>query len=98
MYYISDENKKRKRQKPSGYEGAGPDLLCELGPLSHLFYLQSKKAPPGWQKFAKEGKAGQRTIKKMIAECPLLPLPADYTQYLAERLALAVPPIYVARD
>jgi hypothetical protein len=98
MYYISDENKKRKRQKPSGYEGAGPDLLCELGHLSHLLYLHSKEAPPGWHKFATEGKAGPRTIKKMIAECPLLPLPADYTQYLAERLALAVPPIYVAQD
>ena len=98
MYYISDENKNRKRPKPEDYKGAGPDLLCELGPLRHLCYLISKDSPPGWRKFATEGKAGQRTIKKMIAECPLLPLPVDYTRYLAERLALAVPPIHVAQD
>jgi len=98
MYYIVDENKSRKRPKPDGYKGAGPDLLCELGPLRFVFYLTSKEAPPSWRKFVKEGKAGPRTIKKMITECVVLPLPVDYTQYLGERLALAVPPIYVAQD
>ena len=98
MYYIVDENKSHKRPKPDGYKGAGPDLLCELGPLRHLCSLTSKDAPPAWRKFSTEEKAGPRTIKKMIAECPLLPLPADYTQSLAQRLALAVPPIYVAQD
>lgn len=98
MYYIVDENKSRKRLKPDGYKGAAPDLLCELGPLRHVYYLTSKEAPPSWRKFVKEGKAGPRTIKKMITECVELPLPVDYTQYLAGRLALAVPPIYVAQD
>ncbi len=98
MYYIVDENKCRKRPKPRGYKGAGPDLLCELGPLRHLCYLISKEAPPAWRKFAKSGKADEKTIKKMIAECPSLPLPADYTEELANRLSLAVPPIYVAEE
>ena len=96
MYYIVDENKSRKRPKPSGYRGAGLDLLCELGPLRHFCYLISKEAPPAWRKFAKAGSADEKTIKKMIAECPSLPLPADYTNDLADRLALAVPPIYIA--
>jgi hypothetical protein len=96
MYYIVDENKSRKRQKPSGYKGAGPDLLCELGPLRHLCYLISKEAPPAWRKFAKAGTADEKTIKKMIAECPSLPLPADYTEDLAGRLTQAVAPIYIA--
>jgi hypothetical protein len=96
MYYIVDENKSRKRPKPSGYGGAGLDLLCELGPLRHFCYLISKEAPPAWRKFAKAGSADEKTIKKMIAECPSLPLPADYTNDLADRLALAVPPIYIA--
>jgi hypothetical protein len=96
MYYIVDENKSRKRKKPSGYKGAGPDLLCELGPLRHLCYLISEEAPPAWRKFAKAGKGDAKTIKKMIAEFPSLPLPADYTDDLADRLAQAVPPIYIA--
>ena len=66
MYYIVDENKSRKRPKPSGYGGAGLDLLCELGPLRHFCYLISKEAPPAWRKFAKAGSADEKTIKKMI--------------------------------
>jgi hypothetical protein len=93
MYYIVDENKSRKRKKPSVYKGAGPDLLCELGPLRHLCYLISEEAPPAWRKFAKAGKGDAKTIKKMIAEFPSLPLPADYTDDLADRLAQAVSPI-----
>jgi hypothetical protein len=58
--------------------------------------LISKEAPPAWRKFAKAGSADEKTIKKMIAECPSLPLPADYTDDLADRLAQAVPPIYIA--
>lgn len=98
MYYIVDENKSRKRPKPEDYKGAGPDLLCELGPLSHLCYLLSMDAPPAWRKFAKAGKADAKTIEKMIAECPSLPLPADYTDRLGQRLALAVPPIFISQD
>jgi len=97
MYYIVDENKSRKRPKPDDYRGAGPDLLCELGPLRHLCYLISKDAPPAWRKFAKAGKADAKTIKKMIAECELLPLPKSYTADLAKRLELAVAPIYIAQ-
>ena len=97
MYYIIDDNKSRKRPKPSGYKGAGTDLLCELGPLHHLCYLISKEAPPSWRKFAKAGTADEKTIKKMIAECKMLPLPKSYTADLAKRLELAVAPIYIAQ-
>ena len=98
MYYIVDENKNRKRKRPYGYEGAGPDLVTDIGPLWYVEKLMHNTSTPAWRKFVREGRAGARTIKKMIEECPTLPLPADYTQRVADQLSRAVPPIYIAQD
>jgi hypothetical protein len=96
MYYISDENEDTKRARPEGYEGADVDLLAEIGPAWYCMELMENNDVPAWRDFIKTGKATSEQVAQMIEECPRLPLPADYTERLSERLKLAVPPIYVA--
>jgi hypothetical protein len=98
MYYIVDDNKSRKRPRPYGYEGAGPDLVTDIGPFWYVEELLHNSSVPAWQKFVQEGRADSEAIKQMIAECPKLPLPTDYTQRVADQLSRAVPPIYIAQD
>jgi predicted FMN-binding regulatory protein PaiB len=97
MYYIADKNTDKNRPRPEDYEGADVDLLAEIGPAWYCMELMENDSVPAWKQFVISGKAEAEQIEQMINECSLLPLPTDYTQRLAERLKLAVPPIYVAQ-
>jgi hypothetical protein len=97
MYYIADENTDENRPRPEDYEGADVDLLAEIGPASYCYELMENDSVPAWKSFVTLGKAEAEQVEQMIKECPMLPLPSDYTKRLAERLKLAVPPIYVAQ-
>jgi len=97
MYYIADENTDKNRPRPEDYEGADVDLLAEIGPAGYCMELMQNDNVPAWRDFVSKGKATAEQVAQMIEECPRLPLPTDYTQRLAERLKLAVPPIYVAQ-
>lgn len=96
MIYIIDSNKDKKRKLPNGLHKMGDErVICQLGSVVRLMALTDCDGLPGWQKFATEGKAGIRTIRKMIKECEL---DEDLKTMCLEGLKVAVPPIAVAQD
>jgi hypothetical protein len=97
MMFIIDSNKNKKRRRPQNVKWLKGDerVLAHIGGISQILDLQRRSDLPGWQKFAKEGKAGIRTIKKMIIECQQDRVLKDVA---LEGLEMAVPPIYVAQD
>ena len=97
MIFIIDSNKNKKRRRPENVKWLKGDerVLAHIGGISQILDLQKRGDLPGWQKFAKQGKAGMRTIKMMIAECRRDKVLRDVA---LEGLEVAVPPIYVAQD
>jgi hypothetical protein len=97
MMFIIDSNKNKKRRMPRNVKWLKGDetVLAHIGGIFQLLELQRRDDLPGWQKFALEGKAGIRTIRKMILECEQDQILKDVA---LEGLQVAVPPIYVAED
>ena len=97
MIFIIDSNKNNKRRRPKNVKWLKGDerVLAHMGGVSQILDLQKRDDLPGWQKFAREGKAGIRTIKKMIAECQQDKVLRDVA---LEGLEMAAPPIFVAQD
>jgi hypothetical protein len=97
MMFIIDSNKNKKRLMPENVKWLKGDetVLAHIGGIFQILELQRRDDLPGWQKFAREGKAGIRTIRKMIIECEQDQILKDVA---LEGLQVAVPPIYVAQD